>query len=98
MNKKELIEKLSEKMSTSKAEAGRVFDMIIEMIIEDMKKGEKVTMNWNAVIGSGGRAKVGIHKWTNDKGETFTNNEIKKFYEPAEGPQGSKKRFEAGRF
>jgi len=61
--------------------------------IGQRKKGEKVTMNWNAVVGARGRAKVGIHKWNNDKGEEFTKNEIKKFYEPEE-----KKGFEAGRF
>ena len=66
--------------------------------IGQRKKGEKVTMDWGKVIGSGGRAKVGIHKWTNDKGETFTFNDIKKFYEPEEGPQKPKGNFQAGKF
>ena len=61
--------------------------------IGQRKKGEKVTMNWNAVIGSGGRAKVGIREY---EGKQY--NEIKKFYEPTEGTQDSKKGFEAGRF
>ena len=60
--------------------------------IGQRQKGQKVTMNWNAVVGSKGRAKVGINKWTKD-GKEFTNNEIKKFYEPGEG-----KGFEPGRF
>ncbi len=61
--------------------------------IGQRKKGEKVTMNWNAVIGSKGKAKVGIKTWKNDDGKELTFNEIKKFYEPAEPT-----RFEAGRF
>lgn len=48
--------------------------------IGQRKKGEKVTMNWNAVVGSVGRCKVGTRTWD---GKTY--NEIKKFYEPAEG-------------
>lgn len=50
--------------------------------IGQRKKGEKVTMNWNAVVGSRGKCKVGVKKWTNDEGKDFTSNEIKKFYEP----------------
>lgn len=45
-------------------------------------KGERITMNWNAVVGSKGKAKVGIRKWTNDEGKEMVFNEIKKFYEP----------------
>ena len=52
--------------------------------IGQRKKGQKVTMNWNAVVGARGRAKVGIRKWTNDDGKTIEMNEIKKFYEPTE--------------
>ncbi len=50
--------------------------------IGQRQKGEKVTMNWNAVVGSKGRAKVGIRTWKNDNGQEMTFNEIKKFYEP----------------
>lgn len=56
--------------------------------IGQRKKGEKVTMNWNTVVGSRGRAKVGTKQW-----DEKTYNEIKKFYEPEES-----KGFEAGRF
>lgn len=66
--------------------------------IGQRKKGEKVSMNWNAVVGSCGRAKVGIHKWTDNNGNERTSNEIKKFYEPAEGSQNTNKGFQAGRF
>lgn len=61
--------------------------------IGQRKKGEKITMNWNAVVGSKGRAKVGLKTWRNDEGKEMTFNEIKKFYEAAEPT-----RFEAGRF
>ena len=61
--------------------------------IGQRKKGQKVTMNWNAVVGARGRCKVGIRKFTNDEGRTLEFNEIKKFYEPKEG-----KGFEPGRF
>jgi hypothetical protein len=65
--------------------------------IGQRKKGEKVTMNWNKVIGSKGRAKVGVHKWTNDDGKEFTNNEIKRFYEPDE-KASQNSGFQPGRF
>ena len=57
------------------------------------RSGEKITMNWNAVTGSKGRAKVGIRKWKNDEGKEVVFNEIKKFYEPQDT-----KGFEPGRF
>ncbi|KLU66329.1 hypothetical protein DEAC_c17280 [Desulfosporosinus acididurans] len=66
--------------------------------IGQRKKGEKVSMNWNAVVGYGGRAKVGIRTWKKDDGSEMTFNEIKKFYEPPEGPQNSQKGFKAGSF
>lgn len=62
--------------------------------IGQKKKGEKVTMNWNAVVGSKGRAKVGIRKWTNDKGEERDSNYVKRFYESETQSKG----FEPGRF
>ena len=50
--------------------------------IGQRKKGEKINMNWNLVIGSKGRCKVDIHSWKNDKGEINQSNQIKQFYEP----------------
>jgi len=65
--------------------------------IGQRKKGERVTMNWNAVVGARGRCKVGIHKWISEKsGEELSNNEIKKFYDPEEGAPA--KSFVAGSF
>lgn len=51
------------------------------------KHGEKISMNWNAVPGSRGRCKVKIRTWKGNDGEDKQNNEIAKFYEPAEGQQ-----------
>jgi len=61
--------------------------------IGQRQKGERITMDWSKVMGSQGKAKIGIRKWTNDNGEELTFNEIKKFYEPDEKPK-----FEAGKF
>lgn len=63
------------------------------------KKGERLKMNWNAVPGSRGRAKVGIRTY-NDK----QYNEIKHFYEyepgrqPAAAAQPRQTSFETGKF
>lgn len=56
--------------------------------IGQRKKDEKISMNWNKVVGSTGRAKVGIKKW---EGKEY--NEIKRFYEPEAAA-----RFQAGTF
>ncbi len=63
--------------------------------IGQRKKGEKVTMNWNAVVGAKGKAKIGIRKWKNDEGREFVSNEVRRFFESDGGPQ---KGFEPGRF
>ncbi len=60
--------------------------------IGQRKKGERVTMNWNAVVGARGRCKVGNRQWD---GKTF--NEIKKFYEPVDG-QATGTQWKAGNF
>ncbi|MDP3936824.1 MAG: DUF669 domain-containing protein [Deltaproteobacteria bacterium] len=65
--------------------------------IGQRKKGQKVTMNWNAVVGARGRAKVGIRKWTNDSGEEKVFNEIKRFYEP-EAKAQQQPSYQAGNF
>lgn len=49
--------------------------------IGQKKQGEKVRMNWNAVIGAKGRCKVIVDKYTNDKGQTKENNKIVKYYD-----------------
>lgn len=70
--------------------------------IGQRKHGERVTMNWSAVLGSTGRARIGVNKWTGDDGVERTNNEVKKFLDPGESAQrpapAQAKKFEAGRF
>lgn len=56
--------------------------------IGQRKHGEKITMNWNQVVGAKGRAKVGVRQYD---GKEY--NEIKKFYEPTEN-----KGFQEGKF
>ena len=46
--------------------------------IGQRKRGEKYTPEWEKVVGSGGRCKVGIRKW-----EDKEFNQITKFYDPA---------------
>jgi len=53
--------------------------------IGQRKYGERIPMNWNAVIGSKGRCKVGVRTYKNKDNEDVTINEIKKFYEPVPG-------------
>lgn len=57
--------------------------------IGQRKKGEKINMNWNLVVGSKGRCKVGIHSWKNDNGDLNQSNQIKKFYEPTSDASSS---------
>lgn len=61
--------------------------------IGQRQKGQRFTMNWNQVVGSKGRCKLGIRKYKNDNGEELTFNEIRKFYEPESRPT-----FKAGEF
>lgn len=60
--------------------------------IGQKKKGEKVKMNWNAVIGATGRCKVIVRKWKGDDKEERQSNDIRKFYQKEE------KQFKAGEF
>ena len=55
--------------------------------IGQRQKGEKFKMNWNTVIGSKGRCKIGVRKWTGSDGAIRESNEIKRFYEPIESSQ-----------
>lgn len=48
--------------------------------IGQKKKGEKLRMNWNAVIGARGRLKLEINKFIKNDGSEGTNNQVKKFY------------------
>lgn len=48
--------------------------------IGQKKKGEKLRMNWNTVVGSKGRLRLEINKYTGNDGNERTNNQVKKFY------------------
>ena len=50
--------------------------------IGQRKHSEKLKMNWNGVVGSKGRLKLGIRTWKGNDGRDYTNNDVKKFYEP----------------
>jgi len=50
--------------------------------IGQRKHGERVTMNWGAVIGAKGRCKVIIRTFKGKDGEDISINDVKKFYEP----------------
>lgn len=63
--------------------------------IGQRKRGEKLEMNWNKVVGGKGRCKVTVREWKSEKGNILTSNEIKKFYEPDEQSQQA---FQPGRF
>ena len=48
--------------------------------IGQKKKGERVTMNWNAVIGARGRAHIYVNKYTDKRtGEERENNKVSKY-------------------
>jgi hypothetical protein len=60
--------------------------------IGQRQKGERATMNWNAVTGSRGRCKITVRKWKGDDGVERESNQINKFYEPETA------KYQAGRF
>lgn len=55
--------------------------------IGQRQHGEKLKMNWGTVIGSKGRAKVGVREYTKD-GEQRTINQVKQWLEPSDKPAG----------
>ena len=50
--------------------------------IGQRQKGERKPMDWSKVVGSKGRAKIGIRTYSKD-GREYQANEIKKFYASA---------------
>ncbi|MBO0961975.1 hypothetical protein J1P26_19915 [Neobacillus sp. MM2021_6] len=57
--------------------------------IGQKKKGEKLRMNWNTVIGSKGKLKLKTNKFIGKDGVEKTNNEVQTFYSYEEAfPQG----------
>lgn len=67
--------------------------------IGQRKKGEKIKMNWNTVVGARGRCKVGIREYTKNNGDKATVNQIEDFYEPqGDTAQQAKPAFKKGEF
>lgn len=50
--------------------------------IGQKKHGEKLKMNWNAVVGAKGKCHVYVDTYTGKNGTDYTSNKIKKFYAP----------------
>ena len=58
--------------------------------IGQRQSGQRVAMNWNAVIGSRGRCKVSKRSFESNKdGKTLWTNDIDKFYPPQAPANGS---------
>lgn len=67
--------------------------------IGQKKKGEKLRMNWNAVVGAKGRCKVGIRTYVSKQdGQEYQNNEIKQFYPAPESDNPTQASFTPGQF
>ncbi len=56
--------------------------------IGQKRKGEKLRMNWQTVIGSRGRLKLEVNKFTGRDGVEKTNNQVKSFYASDDLPAG----------
>lgn len=54
--------------------------------IGQRKKGEALTMNWNAVTGARGMAEIGTREWKGKDGSPRKSNQVVRFCEPAQSP------------
>jgi len=61
--------------------------------IGQKKHGEKLSMDWNKVIGAKGRAKIGPREY---EGKTY--NEVKRFLDPVPAEPAGSKKFQSGKF
>ncbi len=50
------------------------------------RKGERLVMDWNKVMGARGRAKISVRNWKSQTGTDMQSNEIKRFIEPDDQP------------
>ena len=66
--------------------------------IGQKKKGEKITMNWNAVTGAKGRCRVYVDTWKGSDAEERKSNRVRRFYEPEEAKETKPAGFTPGRF
>lgn len=56
--------------------------------IGQKKHGERLKMDWNAVVGTSGHCKVGVRTFTKKDGTEGKSNEIIKFYDPEDNIKG----------
>lgn len=83
-------------ITTEEGLASVKFDLLLYKTVEwklsaffrcigQKKHGEKLTMNWNTVVGSRGRAHIKQRVYTNNAGEEKTINDVDKFidYDPS---------------
>lgn len=67
--------------------------------IGQKKHGEKTKMDWGKVLGSKGRAKIGVRSYKNKDGEDRQSNEVKRFLDPVASTQpAGGKTFKPGSF
>ena len=62
------------------------------------KKGERLKMDWNRVIGSTGRCRIGIHTFPKKDGTEGKSNDVKYFYEPENVTAAPYNSYSAGTF
>jgi hypothetical protein len=62
--------------------------------IGQRKSGEKLTMNWGAVVGSEGHCKLSVRTWKKKDGSDGESNQVKTWLDPKPETPG----FEAGTF
>lgn len=56
------------------------------LAVGQKRKGEKVSMNWQAVIGAQGLCELEINKYTDKQGNPRENNRVKEYIEPEATP------------
>ena len=49
--------------------------------IGQKKKGERVAMNWNRIVGSKGRVHIYVNKYTDKSGQPKENNKVSRYLE-----------------
>lgn len=64
--------------------------------IGQKKKGQRLRMNWQTVIGSRGRCKIYIDRYQGNDGKEYTNNKVKTFYAKDEAPSNHQQPFPTG--
>jgi hypothetical protein len=66
--------------------------------IGQRRHGEPLRPDWSRVVGSRGRCKVAVREYTGRDGEKRQTNDIKRFYDPPAGGNGTAQPQSAGGF